>query len=95
MVHDSMSALEYHEAAWAAHDLETAPPDPSDLSDRALTAILRYETNDMPAEALRAVKVERLRRARPWGVAEIVFGLAMIATLVVSGLVIGWFLLVH
>lgn len=95
MVRDSMSALEYHEAAWAAHDLETAPPDPSDLSDRALTAVLRYETSDMPAEALRAVKAERLRRTRPWGIAEVIFGLAMIATLVVSGIVIGWFLLVH
>lgn len=95
MVRDDMSALEYHEAAWAAHDLETAPPDPSDLSDRALTAILRYETSDIPAEALHAVKAERLRRTRPWGFAEIVLGFAIIATLAVSGLVIGWFLLVH
>lgn len=95
MVRDDMSALEYHEAAWAAHDRETAPPDPSDLSDRALTAILRYETSDMPAEAIRAVKVERLRRIRPWGFAEVALGFAIIAILAASGVVIGWFLLVH
>lgn len=95
MVRDDMIALEYHEAAWAAHDLETAPPDPSDLSDRALTAILRYETSDMPAEAIRAVKVERLRRIRPWGFAEVALGFAIIAILAASGVVIGWFLLVH
>ena len=95
MVRDSMSALEYHEAAWAAHDLETPPPDPSDLSDRALVAILRYEMDDMPPEALRVVKEERKRRTRPWGLADIALGFAVLAALAISGVIIGWFLLVR
>jgi hypothetical protein len=95
MVRDSMSALEYHEAAWAAHELETEPPDPSDLSDRALAAILRYETGDMPPEAVRAVKAERKRRVLPWGPADLALGFAILAALAASGVIIGWFLLVN
>jgi hypothetical protein len=94
IVRDSMSALEYHEAAWEAHDLESAPPDPSPLSDRALAAILGYEVTDMPAEALRAVQDEQRRRQRPWRLADNVFGFAMLAMLGTSGIVIGWLLLV-
>jgi hypothetical protein len=95
MVRDSMSALEYHEAAWAAHDLEAQPPDPSELSDPALRAILSYEMSDMPAEALRAVKAERRRRERPWKLVDVVLGFAVLVTLAASGVVIGWFLLVR
>jgi len=95
MVRESMKALEYHEAAWAAHDLETEPPDPSDLSDRALVAILGYEMSDMPPEAVRAVKAERRRRVRPWGPADIALGFGVLAALAISGVIIGWFLLVN
>jgi hypothetical protein len=95
MVRDSMSALEYHEAAWEAHELETEPPDPSDLSDRALAAILRYETSDMPPEAVRTIKAERKRRVRPWGLADVALGFAVLVALAASGVIIGWFLLVN
>ena len=64
IVRASVSALEYHEAAWEAHDSEVAPPDPSRLSDPALGAILRYELSDMPPEAFDALRNERRRRTR-------------------------------
>ena len=90
----SMSALEYHEAAWEAHDSEIAPPDPSTLSDPALSAILRYEMSDIPAEAFQALSAERKRRAWAWRLSEIpAFG--MLVMLAVSGGIIGWFLLVR
>ena len=90
----SMSALEYHEAAWEAHDSEIAPPDPSTLSDPALSAILRYEMSDIPAEAFQALSAERKRRAWAWRLSEIpAFG--MLVMLAISGGVIGWFLLVR
>lgn len=94
IVRASMSALEYNEAAWQAHDLETAPPDPSGLSDHALRAILSYEMSDIPAEALKAVRTERRRRDRPWKAVEDVLGLAVLAMLAISGIIIAWFLLV-
>jgi len=93
IVRDSMSALEYHEAAWAAHDVEGEPPDPSGLSARALRAILSYEMSDLPTEALRVVKAERRRRERPWKLVDVALGFAVIAMLAMSGVVIGWFLL--
>jgi hypothetical protein len=93
IVKGSVSALEYREAAWAAHDRETTPPDPSVLSDRALAALLRYELDDIPAEALRAVSAERRRRLRPCGPVDVVLGAVVLVTLAVSGVVIAWFLL--
>ena len=93
IVSDSVSALEYREAAWAAHEREAMPPDPSDLSDRALTAILHYELSDVPAEARRAVSAELRHRQRPWKLVDIVMGFAVLAMLAVSGIVVGWFLL--
>ena len=95
IVNDSMSALEYHEAAWAAHDVEAGPPDPSGLSDRALVAVLRYGSRDMPEEALRAVGAERRRRLGPWQLVDVALGFAVLAMLAVSGIVIGWYLLVR
>jgi hypothetical protein len=90
----SMSALEYHEAAWEAHDSDVGPPNPSGLSDPALGAILRYETTDMPAEAFRALRAERRRRSWARRVSEIpAFGVLLM--LAVSGAIIGWFLLVR
>ena len=94
IVRASMGALEYHEAAWEAHDTDVAPPDPSALSDPALGAILRYEVSDMPSEALRALRAERRRRARARRVSRIpAFG--VLVMLAVSGAIIGWFLLVR
>ena len=94
IVRASVSALEYHEAAWEAHDAEVAPPDPSGLSDPALTAILRYEARDMPEEAFDALRAERRRRTWARGVREIpVFGVLVV--LAASGAFIGWFVLVR
>ena len=94
IVRASVSALEYHEAAWEAHDSEVSPPDPSGLSDSALTAILRYEARDMPAEAFDALRAERRRRTWARRVSEIPV-LVLLVALAVSGALIGWFLLVR
>ncbi len=93
IVSDSVSALEYHEAAWEAHEREALPPDPSDLTDRALTALLHYELSDVPAEARRAVSAEWSHRQRPWKLVDVVMAFAVLAMLAVSGIVIAWFLL--
>ena len=94
IVRASMGALEYHEAAWEAHDSDVGPPDPSVLSDPALGAILRYEMSDMPAKAFHALRAERRRRTRARRASEIpAFGVLLM--LAVSGAIIGWFLLVR
>jgi hypothetical protein len=94
IVRASVSALEYHEAAWEAHDSEVAPPDPTTLSDPALSAILRYEARDMPAEAFDAVRAERRRRTWARRISEIpAFGVLVVEA--VSGVIIAWFLLVR
>ena len=95
IVRASMSALEYHEAAWEAHDSEVAPPDPSTLSDPALRAILRYEMSDMPAEAHQALRAERRRRDRAGKFSEVLPAFGVLVMLAISGVVIGWFLLVR
>jgi len=94
IVRASMKALEYREEAWRAHDREAGPPDPGSLPDPALLAIMRYPAEDLPPEARRAVRSERRRRVRPHGAADAILGLAVLALLGLSGIVIGWFLLV-
>ncbi|MGH7541253.1 MAG: hypothetical protein ACRELC_09660 [Gemmatimonadota bacterium] len=63
IVREEMIAFEFHEAAWQADDRETRPPDPSDLSDRALSAVRRFPERDLPAAAIDAVEAECRRRA--------------------------------
>jgi mono/diheme cytochrome c family protein len=89
----SVSALEYSEAAWRAHDGHREMPDPAYLSDEALRAVLRYERADLPSEARRAVEAERWRRVRPASVNP-VLALAVLALLGIGGVIIGWILLV-
>jgi len=89
-----VSALEYHEAAWEAHDLEGTPPDPLLFSDSALQAIVKYQTRDLPVDAFEAVERELSRRRLSTTLGCRVLGLVMLALLAMSGLVIGWILLV-
>jgi hypothetical protein len=63
-----MSATRYQDAAWIAFERGSAPPDPSSLPDRALTAMveamMQYESPSLllPVEANRAVEKEWRRR---------------------------------
>lgn len=93
IVREDMNALEYHEAAWKAHDLDVKAPDPLRLSDRALRAIVQYELADLPVEAREAVEAERGRRMRFLRGAERFAALAMMVVLGISGVLIGWILL--
>ena len=95
MVRASVSALEYHEAAWKAHELHSTPPDPLFLSDRALQAVVQYETQDLPVEAFEAVEGEVRRRGLAPIFVDRVLGWAVVALLGISGVVIGWALLAH
>lgn len=90
----SMSALEFHEAAWDAHDRECPPPDPSPLTDRALLAVLRYEGPDLPGDAFRALEAERRRRELPAGVVDRFLPVVALALLGLVGVIIWWVLLV-
>lgn len=90
-----MSALEYREAAWEAHEHHATPPDPLFLSDRALQAVVQYETQDLPEEAFEAVEGEVRRRGLAPIFVDRVLGWAVVALLCVSGLIIGWVLLAH
>jgi hypothetical protein len=94
-----MSATRYQDAAWIAFDLGSAPPDPSSLPDRALTAILlammQYETPSLllPVDANLAVEREWRRRGlSPKNIDRVIAG-AVLALAAVSGAVIGWALL--
>lgn len=94
-----ISATRYQDAAWIAFDLGSAPPDPSSLPDRALTAIvlamLQYETPSLllPVDANVAVEREwRLRGLSPEPTDKVVASVVL-ALAAVSGAVIGWALL--
>ena len=54
-VQASVSALEYAEAAWRADDQGDGLPDPSDLSDPALLAVMHYASADLPRSVTTAV----------------------------------------
>ena len=94
-----MSATRYQDAAWIAFDLGCAPPDPSSLPDRALTAIvlamLQYETPSLllPVDANLAVEREWRRRGLSPEPTDRFVASAVLALAAVSGAVIGWALL--
>jgi hypothetical protein len=92
IVEADMSAFEFHEAAWDACGSEEPPPDPSALSDRALYVVMRYEDRDLPSETQQALEVECRRRGLLPDVIERLLGMALMAVLVISWLVIGWML---
>ena len=87
-----MSAFEFHEAAWEASLREAPPPDPSILSDRALYVVMRYKDRDLPSAAYKVLEAECRRRGILLDVVERLIGLAMMAVIAISGLVIGWML---
>jgi hypothetical protein len=91
----AMSVTEYHEASWAAYDRRDAPPDPSGLSDGALHAFMEYEAPSLllPSQAHEAVGAESTRRGLPPEPSDRLAGLALMAALVIVGLLIGWALL--
>jgi hypothetical protein len=62
LVEASLSALEFTEAAWRADDGGGVLPDPSDLSDPALLALIHYASSDLPRHASAAVEAEADRR---------------------------------
>ena len=93
IVRASVSALEYSEAAWEAHDRHREMPDPGYLSDEALRAVLRYQRADLPTEARRVAEAERWRRVRPASLNP-VLALAVLSLLGIGGVIIGWVLLV-
>lgn len=94
-----MSATRYQDAAWVAFDLGFAPPDPSSLPDRALTAIvlamMQYESPSLllPIDANLAVEREWRRRALSPEPIDRVIASAVLALAAVSGAIIGWALL--
>jgi hypothetical protein len=95
IVEADMSAFEFHEAAWDACQREEPPPDPSALSDRALYVVSRYEDRDLPAETQQVLEAEYRRRGFLPDVVERMLGMAMMAVLAISWLVIGWVLFAH
>jgi hypothetical protein len=94
LVEASMSALEYHEAAWDAHDQEAHPPDPAGMSDEALDAVLHYDARDLPTEARRVIEQEWQRRRPAGSRTDEVVMFAVLAMLGASGASIGWVLFV-
>ncbi|HJR97695.1 MAG TPA: hypothetical protein VJ979_07305 [Actinomycetota bacterium] len=94
-VQASVSALEYAEAAWRADDQGDGLPDPSDLSDPALLAVMHYASADLPRSVTTAVDAEAARRGLiesvtdrwvPWLVSALlsIAGIAILVTLLVS-----------
>jgi hypothetical protein len=94
-----LSATRYHEAAWIAFERRAAPPDPSSLSDHALSAMVQamkqYETPSLllPVEANVAVEKEWRRRGLSPEHADRLLAAAVLALTGVTGTVIGWALL--
>ena len=64
LIEADVTALEYCEAAWDAHDRGLPPPDASVLSDLALEAIKHYGEQELPLDARKAVVDEVKRRFR-------------------------------
>ena len=94
-----LSATRYHEAAWIAFERRAAPPDPSSLSDDALTAMvgamMQYETPSLllPVDANVAVEREWRRRGLSPDHADRLLATAVLALTGSTGTVIGWVLL--
>lgn len=91
----SMSTSEYQKESWAAYERRCSMPDPTSLSDEALTAFLRYEAPELllPAEAAAAVTAESKRRGLSREVVDELVALGVMALLGVGGIAIGWGLL--
>lgn len=94
LVRASMSALEYHEAAWDAHDHEAQPPDPAGLSDEALDAVMGYDADDLPTDARGIVEAEWKRRRPTASRFDDVVTFVVLALLGASGAFIAWVLFV-
>ena len=88
MVKASVQALEFREAAWDADERGRRCPDASELSDPTLLTILRYEWSDLPADASEAVEAEAKHRGLIAGLIDRFLPWAVLASLVVSGMVI-------
>jgi hypothetical protein len=93
---EHMSASDFQEASWEAHDRQAAPPDPATLSDKTLHTFLHYEGPNLllPSTARKAVEAESMRRGASSTVADDVTAVVTLAGLSVGGVVIGLVLLV-
>ena len=87
VVEADVSALEFREAAWSADGEGRGSPDASALSDPALFAVLRDSRSDLPSTASSAVEAEAARRGLIASLADRWVPLALLAVLVISGLV--------
>ena len=94
IVRADMSAFEFSEAAWAAGDRDLdrgrRMPDPSELSDRALSIVMRYHDRDLPSESHAAVEAEWRRRVLSPRAIRDTIGLALMALVAGGGIVIAW-----
>ena len=93
---EHMSASDFQEASWEAHNRQAAPPDPASLSDKTLHTFLHYERPELllPSAARKAVEAESIRRGASSTVADDVTAVVMLAGLSVGGIVIGLALLI-
>jgi hypothetical protein len=93
---EHMSASDFQEASWEAHDRQAAPPDPATLSDETLHTFLHNEGPDLllPSAARKAVEAESIRRGASSTVADDVSALVMLGGLSLGGVIIGLALLV-
>jgi hypothetical protein len=75
VVEADREALEFHQAVLAAHEEHRAAPDPSELTDLAISALLRYPRGELPhgvrrhlgREVTRRLMVPRDRTTEVWG----------------------------
>ena len=96
IVEADMTAFEFFEAAWRAEDRDEGPPDPADLSDRALHVVLSYPVEELPlpTAATQAVELEGRRRGLLLSHAlERPIALAAMAVLSLVAIVVAWLLL--
>lgn len=94
LIHAERLALDYHDAAWQAHDGGSPPPGTAQLPDLTLEAIQRYEADDLPFDARVALDAEGRRRDRRSRdpITDSMAWVSM-ALPIGTGVVIAWFLL--
>jgi hypothetical protein len=96
IVEADMTAFEFFEASWRAEDHRADPPDPADLSDRALHVVMAYPADELPlpTAATQAVELERRRRGLLLSHAlERPIALTAMAILSLVAIVVAWLLL--
>lgn len=93
-VEASVSAFEFHEAAWRADEGGRLEPDVSALSDAALFAVMHYPQTDLPPSVTMAVEAEATRRGLIASLTDRWLPWAMLAMLAIAGVVVAVALLV-